>query len=59
MNSGKSLDSIWLIDTIFMNSEKIKTSDAQRVLLNLSDKINLKTSDKYNVLSNLCTHGKT
>ena len=36
-----------------MNSENSKTSDPRRVLLNLSDKINLKTSDKYVALSNL------
>ena len=36
-----------------MNSEISKTSDHYRLLLNLSDKINLKRSDKYTVLSNL------
>ena len=36
-----------------MNSEYSKTSDTHRVLLNLSDKINLKRSDKHVVLSNL------
>ena len=30
------------MDTIFMNSEKSKTSDPHRLLLNLSDKIYLK-----------------
>ena len=30
------------MNTIFMNSEDSKTSDAHRLLLNLSDKINLK-----------------
>ena len=30
------------IDTIFMNSENTKASDLHRLLLNLSDKINLK-----------------
>ena len=35
------------MDTIFMNSEKNKTSDSHRLLVNLSDKINLKRSDKY------------
>ena len=33
-----------------MNS---KTSDPQRILLSLTDKINLKRSDKYVALSNL------
>ena len=41
------------MDTIFMNSESSKTSDPHRLLLNLSDKINLKRSDKYVALSNL------
>ena len=36
-----------------MNSENSKTSDPHRLLLSLSDKINLKRSDKYVVLSNL------
>ena len=35
------------MDTIFMNSKNGKTSDPNRLLLNLSDKINLKRSDKY------------
>ena len=30
------------MDTIFMNSDNSKTSDPHRLLLNLSDKINLK-----------------
>ena len=36
-----------------MNSEKSKTSGPHRPLLNLSDKINLKRSDKYVALSDL------
>ena len=36
-----------------MNSENSKTSDPRRLLLNLSDKINLKRKDKYVDLSNL------
>ena len=40
------------MDTMCMNSENIKTSDRQRLLLNLSDKINLQRSDEYVVLSN-------
>ena len=36
-----------------MNSENSKTSDPHRLLLNLSEKINLKKSDKYVTLSNL------
>ena len=41
------------MDTKFMNSENSKTSDPHRLLLNLSDKINLKRNDKYVGLSNL------
>ena len=35
------------MDTIFMNFENSKISDPQRLLLNLSDKINLKRSEKW------------
>ena len=34
-----------------MNSENSKTSDPYRILLNVTDKINLKTSDEYVALS--------
>ena len=33
--------------TIFMNSKNSKTSDPHRLLLNLTDKINVKRSDRY------------
>ena len=36
-----------------MNSENSKTSDPHRLLINLSDKIDLKRSNKYVVLSSL------
>ena len=36
-----------------MNSEKSKTSDPHRLLLNLTDKIDTRRKDKYIVLSNL------
>ena len=36
-----------------MNSKTSKTSDSHKLLLNLTDKINLKRSDKYVALSNL------
>ena len=39
--------------TIFMNSKGNKTSDLQRLLLNLTDNIDLRRKDKYIVLSNL------
>ena len=38
---------------IFMNSGNSKTSDLHRLLLNLSNKTNLKRNDKYVALSNL------
>ena len=48
------------MDTIFMNSENSKTSDPHRLLFKLSEKINLKRSDKYVALSTLPLgiHGK-
>ena len=44
-----------------MNSGNSKTSNPHRLLVNLSDKINLKRSDKYAALSNLAftMHGET
>ena len=36
-----------------MNSENSKKSDPYRLLLNLTDKINLKRNDQYIALSNL------
>ena len=41
------------MDIIFMNSGNSKTSDPHRLLLNLSDKIKLKSKDIYVALSNL------
>ena len=41
------------MNTIFMNSENSKTSDSHRLLLNLTDKIDLRRKDKYIALSNL------
>ena len=40
------------MNTIFMNSKSSKTSDAHRLLLNLTDKIDIKRKDKYIALSN-------
>ena len=47
------------MDTIFMNTRNSKTSDPHRLLLNLSDKINLKRSDMllYQTLA-FTRHGK-
>ena len=41
------------MDTIFMNSKNNRTSDPDKVLLNLPDKINLKRRDKYVVYQTL------
>ena len=40
------------MDSIFMNSENSKTSDHQILLLNLTDKIDLRRKDIYGTLSN-------
>ena len=48
------------MDTVFMNYENSKTSDPHRLLLDLTDKISLKRSDKmllYQILA-FSTHGK-
>ena len=39
-----------------MNSGNNKTSDPHKLLFNLPDKINLKSIDKYVVLSNISIH---
>ena len=44
------------MDTIFTNSENSETSNPPRLLLNLSNKINLKKSEKYVAFSNLCIY---
>ena len=41
------------MNTIFMNFKNSKTSDPHRLLLNLTDKIDLKRKGKYIALSNL------
>ena len=41
------------MNTIFMNSKNGKTCDPHRLLLNITDKIDLKRKDKYIALSNL------
>ena len=41
------------MDTIFMNCRNSETYDPHRLLINLLDRINLKTKDKYFVLANL------
>ena len=44
------------MDNKFMNSENSKTSYPHKLLLNLTDKINLKRSDKHVALSNLSVY---
>ena len=41
------------MDTIFIKSENSKTSDSDRLLVNIADKIKVKRSDKYVALSNI------
>ena len=41
------------MNTIFMNSQNSQTSDPNRQLLNLRDKIGLRRKDKYIALSSL------
>ena len=41
------------MNTMFMNSENSKTSDPHRLLLKLTDKIDLRRKGKYIALSNL------
>ena len=41
------------MDTIFMNSEKSKTSEPYKLLLKLTDKISINRSDKYAAFPNL------
>ena len=41
------------MDTIFINAKNSKTIYLHRLLLNLTDKIDLRRKDKYIVLSNL------
>ena len=40
------------MNNIFMNSENSNTFDPQRLLLNLTDKIDLRRKNKYIALSN-------
>ena len=41
------------MNTIFINSKNIKSSDSHRLLINLTEKINLKGSDECVALSSL------
>ena len=51
-----SINTQYKMDIIFIISENSKTSGPYRILLNLSDKIDLKRSEKHIVLSNLCIY---
>ena len=55
-NIINSINRQYKMDIIFMISENSKTSGSYRILLNLSDKIDLKRSEKHIVLSNLCIY---
>ena len=44
------------MNTVYMNSEIIRTSDPNRLLLNHTDKIDLRRKYKYIALSNLCIY---
>ena len=44
------------MNIIFINSKNSKTSDPHRLLLNLTDRIDLKRKDKCIALSNLCIY---
>ena len=44
------------MNTIFMNSENSRTSDHRRLLLNLTDKTDLRRKDKYIALSKLSNY---
>ena len=53
-NSQMNSIKLWnMFVTVFVNSGNSETSDSHRLLLILSDKTDLKRSDKYVVLSNL------
>ena len=41
------------MNNVFENSENSKTSDSRRILLNITDKTELRGKDKYVALSNL------
>ena len=44
------------MNTKFMNSKNSEISDPQRLLLNLTDKIDLRRKNEYIALSNLSTY---
>ena len=52
-NIKNSIKSQNIMDTIFINPKNSRTSDPHRLLLDLTDKVNLKNSKKFVALSNL------
>ena len=52
-NIMNSIKVEYKVNTIFMNSKNSKTSDSHCLPLNITEKINVKRSDKYVALSNL------
>ena len=46
------------MDTILLNSKNNEECDPHTLLINLTDKINLKRVDKYVALSNLSIYNK-
>ena len=46
------------MDTILLNSKSNEECDPHTLLINLTDKINLKRVDKYVALSNLSVYNK-
>ena len=52
-NIMNSIKLYYKMDTIFMNSENSEISDPHSLLLNLSDKTNLKRSERNVALANL------
>ena len=44
------------MDTVFMNSENSKTSEPYVLILNLTDKVNLRRGEKSVASSNLSMH---
>ena len=44
------------METIFVNTKNSKTSQSHKFVLNLSQRLDLKSSDKHVALQNLCIY---
>ena len=44
------------METLFMNTENIKTSEPHEIVLNLSQRLDLRSSDKHVALENLSVY---